>query len=394
MSKKIYIKILLFLFLFTVFPILSSAKTLGQYEQELIQKQQQEAEKKEAIKRTDSEISSTKIKIQNTHTQINNARVEIEQKTKEIEELTQKILDKDAETKALMKYFQISTGESEMLEYVMGASSLTDFIYRVSIVEQLTKYNTDNINEMNKLIKENENKKIELAEKQSELEGLQVSLSKSLSFLASTKVNLYEELQTVSESIKNAQSVIAMYKKAGCKSGDDVNVCAKKLLPPDTSFWRPLTSSYISSEYGWRTSPISGRRELHPALDMPAARGTSMYPAAGGKVVKTVNCPSCSCGNQIIIHHNINGNYYTSFYCHLSSINVSQGAVVSKDTVIGYVGSTGNSTGPHLHLAISTGLWYSQYYSYSDFVARTVNPRNIINFPAGRTRWSNRTSRY
>ena len=388
MKKKILLKIVSLLIIFLLCPLNMSAKTLGQYEKELAQKQAQELEKKAAIKRTESEISATKVKIQNTYTAIDNARTEIDNKTKEIETLNQKIKDKDAETKALMKYFQISTGESELLEYVMGASSLTDFIYRVSIVEQLTKYNTDNINEMNRLIKENEAKKIELAAKQEELENLQISLGKNLSILANSKVRLYDELQTVSESIKNAQSVIAMYKRAGCKTNDDVSVCAKKLLPPDTSFWRPLARAYISSEYGWRW----GR--LHPAVDMAAGTGTKIYAVAGGKIVKTVNCPSCSCGNQIIMHHNINGKYYTSFYCHLSAIKVSQGAVVSKETVIGLVGSTGNSTGPHLHLAIANGLWYSQYYSYSDFVSRTVKPRSIINFPAGRSYWINRTTKY
>jgi len=386
--KSIKLKILSIFVVFLFCPIVMNAKTLGQYEQELIKKQAQELEKKDALKRTESEIAATKVKIQNTYTSIENARKEIETKTKEIEVLNQKIKDKDAETKALMKYFQMSTGESELLEYIMGASSLTDFIYRVSIVEQLTKYNTDNINEMNRLIEENEAKKKELASKQTELEQLQVSLGKNLDILARSKVHLYDELQTVSESIKNAQSVIAMYKRAGCKTNDDVSVCAKKLLPPDTSFWRPLVRAYISSNYGMRWG------KLHPAVDIPARTGTPIYSIASGKVVKTVNCPSCSCGNQIIIHHNINGKYYTSFYCHMSAIKVSQGNLVSKETVIGLIGSTGNSTGPHLHLAVASGLWYSQYYKYSDFVARTVNPRNIINFPAGRSYWINRTTKY
>ncbi len=388
MKKKIFIKLVYILIIFLLCPIIMNAKTLGQYEQELIAKQKQELEKKDAIKRTESEIAATKVKIQNTYKSIENARIEIETKTREIETLNQKIKDKDAETKALMKYFQMSMGESELLEYIMGASSLTDFIYRVSIVEQLTKYNTDNINEMNRLIRENEAKKVELAAKQEELEQLQVSLGKNLSFLSNSKVHLYDELQTVSESIKNAQSVIAMYKRAGCKTNDDVSVCARKLLPPDTSFWRPLTRAYVSSNYGWRWG------KLHPAIDMAAGTGTPIYSIAGGKVVKTVSCPSCSCGNQIIIHHNINGKYYTSFYCHLSAIKVSQGNLVSKETVIGLVGSTGNSTGPHLHLAIASGLWYSQYYKYSDFVSRTINPRNLINFPAGRSYWVNRTTKY
>ena len=98
-------------------------------------------------------------------------------------------------------------------------------------------------------------------------------------------------------------------------------------------------------------------------------------------------------GNQIIIHHLINGRYYTSYYCHLSAFNVSVGQIVTKDTVIGKSGNTGNSTGPHLHLGLANGRWYADYYSYygnNGFIGHSFNPRNAIVFPSKGSSYSNR----
>ena len=69
----------------------------------------------------------------------------------------------------------------------------------------------------------------------------------------------------------------------------------------------------------------------------------------------------------------------------MSRIDVKAGTVVTKDTVIGLSGNTGNSTGPHLHLGLANGRWYTDYYSYygnSGFVGRSFDPRNVIVFPA------------
>ena len=99
------------------------------------------------------------------------------------------------------------------------------------------------------------------------------------------------------------------------------------------------------------------------------------------------------CGNQIIVHHLINGKYYTSYYCHLSTISVSIGLTVTKDTIIGKSGNTGNSTGPHLHLGLASGRWYADYYSYygnDGFMGHSFNPRNVIVFPALGSSYSNR----
>ena len=77
----------------------------------------------------------------------------------------------------------------------------------------------------------------------------------------------------------------------------------------------------------------------------------------------------------------------------MSRILVKKGDIVTKDTVIGMMGSTGSATGPHLHLAISTGLRFTEYAGYNAYVARTVDPRTLINFPSNGS-WADRITYY
>ena len=98
-------------------------------------------------------------------------------------------------------------------------------------------------------------------------------------------------------------------------------------------------------------------------------------------------------GNQVVIHHNINGQSWSSTYAHMSRITARKGDIVTKDTVIGYMGSTGSATGPHLHLGISTGLRFTDYTGTSAYVARTVDPRTVINFPSSGS-WADRVTYY
>ncbi len=104
-------------------------------------------------------------------------------------------------------------------------------------------------------------------------------------------------------------------------------------------------SAYVTSEYGWRIHPIYGTKRLHAGIDLGAGTGTPIAAAAGGTVISAGWLGGY--GNSVIINH---GNGVTTLYAHQSKISVSNGQQVGQGEVIGLVGSTGNSTGPHLHL--------------------------------------------
>jgi len=112
---------------------------------------------------------------------------------------------------------------------------------------------------------------------------------------------------------------------------------------------KPIHGSwYKSSSFGWRSNPFTGKRTYHNGLDMACAQGTTVYSAFPGKVVE-VGFNSVY-GNYIII---TNGTGYKALYGHMKSKSpCRRGQVVNQSTVIGYVGSTGMSTGPHLHFTL------------------------------------------
>jgi murein DD-endopeptidase MepM/ murein hydrolase activator NlpD len=103
----------------------------------------------------------------------------------------------------------------------------------------------------------------------------------------------------------------------------------------------------LTSPFGWRSDPISGARRYHAALDLAASMGTPIKAAMDGKV--SVAGANSVYGNYVILSH---AGGYQTMYAHMSRISVVQGASVAQGAKIGEVGSTGYSTGPHLHFAV------------------------------------------
>ena len=126
------------------------------------------------------------------------------------------------------------------------------------------------------------------------------------------------------------------------------------------TFIRPVSGGYISSPYGWRMHPTLGYEKFHYGVDYSVGYGTPIYAIASGTV--TIATFEQSCGNYVSVAHS---DGYASAYMHMSSYVVSPGQYVSQGQLLGYVGSTGRSTGPHLHLAM--------YYNGS-----FVNPADYV----------------
>ena len=125
-------------------------------------------------------------------------------------------------------------------------------------------------------------------------------------------------------------------------------------------FHKPIRARYwLSSYYGWRSSPFNGKRSYHSGVDMACPTGTSVYAALGGTVTSAGF--NNVYGNYIIITHHSG---YKTLYGHLSAILVTRGQYVDTNTRIGRVGSTGVSTGPHLHFTV---------YKFG----KTVNPLGL-----------------
>ena len=115
----------------------------------------------------------------------------------------------------------------------------------------------------------------------------------------------------------------------------------------DSSLRMPLRESVLTSSYGMRVSPITGKNKFHSGVDLAAPKGTEVF-ACGHGVVQKTGWDNVY-GYYVIVQHDSNR---SSFYAHLSKILVTKEDKVSTKTCIGKVGSTGASTGPHLHFEI------------------------------------------
>ncbi len=112
---------------------------------------------------------------------------------------------------------------------------------------------------------------------------------------------------------------------------------------------------YVSSPFGPRNNPLTGKPEIHKGIDLVNAKGTPIHAAAGGIVLRAGSATGY--GNVVMVTHLIDRQVYTTVYAHLDSISVSAGQTVMPGETVGTLGTTGWSTGPHLHFELHKGEW-------------------------------------
>lgn len=377
----------LFFSCFNVFSV--SAKTLGELEQELENKKNEFTEnqnKKSLTKQEMDEIQNNLKVIQNTISQI---QVDTANLEKEIVELNKEIDKKQEEIKSVISYFQIASGESAYLEYVMGSEDFTDFIYRSAVTEQMTNYNNQLIGEYNDIIAQNEAKKQELAQKKVELKEQQDNMKTEYDKLKGQLEVYTSDEMIITDAVKSLQEQVQMYKDKGCKTDDDISACGKNVLPATTAFYRQLQSGYVTSWFGGRDCSDPRVSCGHYGIDLSTSGDNVPVYSIGTGVVAVIPERSNCGGNMVFVHHKLtNGNTYTSVYMHLYQINVSVGQTVTKDTVIGIMGGGWNtpwdscSTGAHSHLGLAWGL-FGPDYGWDELHAHYFDPSDMINFPDG-----------
>lgn len=381
------------------------AKTLGDLKAELNKQIEEFNNTKNQKELTEKQITNIKSNISSIYKQIEDNQNTVVELGEQIEQLKEDIVKREEEIKDIVRFYQQANGESVYLEYIFSATTYTDFIYRLAISEQLTKYNKELVDEHNRLIEESKKKQKELQNMEADLVKKQGELNQQLDSLGDKLTGIIDLTVDIEEDIKVKQEAIRLYEQQyKCKDSDEISVCTADKLPADTSFWRPLVTGHRSSEYGYRTYYLGGKKvtDFHTGLDITTYPNSNVpvYAAAAGKVVGIVTKASCG-GNKIYINHTINGKKYTTAYVHLRRILVSVGDTVTKDTQIAVMGGDpsietwdGCSTGAHLHFMVADGWYLKDYTSWNTFVSKTYNPRNIVNFPSGGNTFYNRTTKY
>ena len=381
-------------------PTNTNAKTVAQFEAEVKKYTKQLEETKSSLAKNEQEIAAIEKKIASYNKQISEAEAEIVELQTEIDESNAEIEKKSEESKNIIEYYQIANGENIYLEYAFGATSITDMIYRMSVVEQLTDYNEQIMNELEALIAKNKNQQTQLKEKKANLAKLSSQAEVEKRKIQADSESLQETVPSIETQIKEAQAMVTYYKGLGCGANEDIQDCQYRIeresstsLPSVGFFSRPMQKGYV----------VRGLSSSHIGYDLSSSNKTEpVYPIAAGQVhaIYQDSCTSglwCknlgySCnGNAkiVVIKHNYNGSYLYSSYVHLSSYgNISVGQYVTSNTVIGYMGNSGCSTGAHLHLEMASCFWKNNGgCTYSTYLNKIINPRNLITFPS---KWTNR----
>ena len=401
MKNKLLIgtSIILLLVSFIALPVDTSAKTIQEFENEVSRYTKELEEKRANLARNEAEVQEIIKKIKNIETQIEEAEAEIKRLQEEIEASQKEIERKSEESKNIIAYYQVSNGENAYLEYAFGAESITDMIYRLSIVEQLTEYNNKIMKELEELIKKNQATQEELKKKEEELKNLKQELKSQQARIEADSASIRESMPSIQEQINSARDSVKYYKSLGCGANEDIQSCEYRVaqasggsLPSVGFFSRPIDYGYL----------VRGMWGGHMGYDLSSGnKNIAVHPIAAGKIhaIYTDACTTsywCSSmgywcnGNAkiVVVKHNYNGRYIYSSYVHLSGYgNIWEGQYVSKDTVIGYMGTTGCSTGEHLHLEIADCHWKNGGCSYNSYTNRLIDPGDLINIPGS---WSNR----
>ena len=317
-------------------------------------------------------------------TQITDKQTQIEQKQNEIDDQW------DDFKKHMAAMQELRDGGSVAM---LGAvNDLYELLTFNEVMQDISIKDTEIMNNMKSAKQGLEDDKAALEEQKAGLEAEKAELQSQKSELDSQNAQMKGKQSELNNSISAAklsaaEAQAAQQKAQAAIESDELNyeavkkeiqklIAAASASKPQLSFSGfacPLKSySRISSEYGWRKNPVSGVNKLHAGIDFAAAGGTPIYAAASG-YVQVAGWSTGGYGNYVIIYHGkmSDGNTYTTLYAHMRSVATSAGKYVKQGELIGYVGTTGNSTGNHLHLEVWKG----------GSKANAVNPRSCIPIP-------------
>ena len=278
---------------------------------------------------------------------------QIDVKTTELEAAEEALTQKEEEFAQTVRT-TYEQGEISYLEVLLNSSSFSDLLSRMEIVTSLMDYNQQVVEEYTAAKEDIEQKRDDLQNTQDEQKDYQENLNYKVDDLAASEAEqaaLQESIEAYkAESEAEYDRIAAEMQSVSDQIAELSRQSAANGSVPmgdGTLIWPTPSCTTNSSAYGWRIHPIYGTMKFHAGEDIPASMGADILAAATGTVV-TAGWVS-GYGNYTVIDH---GGGMMTAYGHQSQILVSVGQTVQQGELIGKVGSTGNSTGPHLHFEV------------------------------------------
>jgi murein DD-endopeptidase MepM/ murein hydrolase activator NlpD len=340
-----------------------------------------ESELKEKVTVVQSQISVLKGQIAEVQNSIGLKEQEIAVKEQQITQKEAEIADQWGDFKQHMAAMQ-ELRDGGSVAMLSAVNDLYELLTFNEVMQDISIKDTEILDNMKNAKEALESDKLTLESQRSELQSKKADLDAQNSQMRAKQNELNSSVAAAQMSAAEAQQ--AQKDAQAAIESDEMNyeavkkqiqkmiaaAAASKPTLSFTGFICPLKSySRISSEYGWRKNPVTGVNKLHAGTDFAAPGGTPIHAAASG-YVQVAGWSSGGYGNYVIIYHGkmSDGNQYSTLYGHMRSVATSAGKYVQQGEIIGYVGSTGNSTGNHLHLEVWKG----------GSKANAVNPRGYI----------------
>jgi len=296
--------------------------------------------------------------------------------------------------------YMYENGEDGYVEAIFSAASFADFLSRSEYVQKISEYDANIFKEYSERMTEIEHTQSLMEAKVDEICSLQDEAVTDQSSLKKLKTSKKDEVKKLNSAIsvtdkrvqtynaevaKQEQKVEALLlqkqqeiqkkeaeaakksQQAAKASGENTSTDGADPASSNDSYaantgelrWPLKVSGRISSKFGSRTSPTAGASTYHKGIDISVSSGTAIVASGAGTVVTATY--SSTAGNYIMIYH---GNSLYTVYMHCSKLGVKVGDTVNQGDVIGNVGSTGISTGPHLHFGVTVNGSYVNPLNY------------------------------
>ena len=298
---------------------------------------------------------------QTTLNQVNSKYSELQQKVSESETKLEEAKEKYEKKLNLLKNRLVAIykhGETKYLDVLLNSRNIIDFISKYYVVQRIAEIDSKTINELKEQKIELEKINNELEEDKAQMKIAKVEAEKQTVILTNTKTVYENQKNSLSESEKQLNAQIETYKK----QQEELENLIQYTISGSTyelkysggvMIWPTLESSYITSPYGSRLHPIQGVIKNHDGIDIGGKTGDPVYAAADGIVIYSA-FNTGGYGNMIMIDHGLNseGVKIVTLYAHGDKLLKSVGETVKQGDTIMEMGSTGNSTGPHVHFEV------------------------------------------
>ncbi len=324
------------------------------------------------ITELDANLASIQAKIAELKTLISEKETEITAKQLELEEA---VTVQEAQYEAMKQriQFMYEKGDTFYLELLFASENFGDMLNKAEYIAMLSAYDRKKLDEYVAYTEYVTLCKEGLEEEKSVLEEAKASVEAEEEAMNELIAAKEQEINAVSSDIRNKEAAIAEYEAYIAEQNETIAALEKAIAEEKKRLaaeqgrrydggvfaWPAPSYTRISDEYGYRIHPILGTQQFHNGLDMAAPGGSPILAAYDGTVVAAAY--SSSMGNYIMIDH---GDGLYTIYMHASALYVSKGAEVSKGDKIAAVGTTGRSTGNHLHFSVRLNGNYVSPWQY------------------------------